>query len=680
MKWLWMLFLLPLLVQAQEFPFVQEYDTIPVTIGEWQPFSPWNYGLYHSAPGFGDLDGDGDPDMAVGEINGHTSYYRNDGTPMVPAYVFVTRDLDSLQGTWEWLTDPCFADLDGDGDLDLINGYTRFFRNIGTAQQYDFLDEGPLIAYSYDDKNNQLVDLDADGDLDLLCGGVEGRLLYARNEGTPQSHSFTVVTTYFSSIDVGDWSHPDLADLDGDGDYDLVVGTGWGTLHYYRNDGTPQQYSFTPVSNYWLGLDVGYDAAPECCDLDGDGDYDLLVGREPTGTDQHMGDVVYLENIGSAQEYNFQVITSNYLTADVGSSARQQLVDIDADGDRDLLVGAGDEIRFFRNTGTPQNPAFTLEEEYYQNIHLESIMPWFCDIDADGDYDLFAGEGVGGGPAPGLHLYVNRGTPQNPQYVLVSEDLVPGNYFGIINPTLADIDADGDYDLFLTDDDNYTGANNIWFYENTGTPASYSFAAAVTNWQNINIQGPIHRYLRFFDVDGDGDLDLFFNNNWTEGSENLRFYRNVGTPQNAVMQWLTNDYLPSEVPTPSAGFCDIDADGRTDLFVGDLYGGLLFFHGTDTVSVSPYTRPRPQRVMDLSLSPQFGNPTTAISFQLPVAQDVDLAVYNLLGARVATLVDGWREAGSHRVTFDGADLPSGVYLVRLQAGGASQVEKVVLLK
>ncbi|RJP79243.1 MAG: T9SS C-terminal target domain-containing protein [Candidatus Zixiibacteriota bacterium] len=127
-------------------------------------------------------------------------------------------------------------------------------------------------------------------------------------------------------------------------------------------------------------------------------------------------------------------------------------------------------------------------------------------------------------------------------------------------------------------------------------------------------------------------------------------------------------------------FCDIDSDGHTDLFVGDWNGGLLFFHGTDTASVSPYTKPRPQRVMDLSLSPQPGNPTTAISFTLPYAQEVDLAVYNLLGARVATISSGRMNAGSYSLPWASDGYASGIYFVRLATPTETLTRKLIILQ
>ena len=74
------------------------------------------------------------------------------------------------------------------------------------------------------------------------------------------------------------------------------------------------------------------------------------------------------------------------------------------------------------------------------------------------------------------------------------------------------------------------------------------------------------------------------------------------------------------------------------------------------------------------------NPTTTLSYQLPEAGRVHLAIYDISGRQVADLIDGWREAGSHGVTFDASNLPSGIYIARLQAGNVSTSQKLVLVK
>jgi photosystem II stability/assembly factor-like uncharacterized protein len=74
------------------------------------------------------------------------------------------------------------------------------------------------------------------------------------------------------------------------------------------------------------------------------------------------------------------------------------------------------------------------------------------------------------------------------------------------------------------------------------------------------------------------------------------------------------------------------------------------------------------------------NPSTTIAYDLPKAGRVSLRVFDLLGREVAVLKDGFVEAGSHRVTFDGSSLASGIYFARLDAGAFSQTKKLMLLK
>jgi hypothetical protein len=74
------------------------------------------------------------------------------------------------------------------------------------------------------------------------------------------------------------------------------------------------------------------------------------------------------------------------------------------------------------------------------------------------------------------------------------------------------------------------------------------------------------------------------------------------------------------------------------------------------------------------------NPMTAISYELRASSYTSLKVYDLSGRMVATLVDGWQEAGSHQVTFDGSRLSSGLYFVKMQAGDFSAVKKMMLVK
>jgi len=84
--------------------------------------------------------------------------------------------------------------------------------------------------------------------------------------------------------------------------------------------------------------------------------------------------------------------------------------------------------------------------------------------------------------------------------------------------------------------------------------------------------------------------------------------------------------------------------------------------------------------LDVAITPNPFNPTTTISIQLSAFSHVNLSVYDVTNRKIATLIDGYRQAGSHQATFDGSGLASGIYFYRMKAGDFNTSGKMVLLK
>jgi hypothetical protein len=74
------------------------------------------------------------------------------------------------------------------------------------------------------------------------------------------------------------------------------------------------------------------------------------------------------------------------------------------------------------------------------------------------------------------------------------------------------------------------------------------------------------------------------------------------------------------------------------------------------------------------------NPSTVLSYKLQVASQVNLSAYDVAGRQVAELVDGWRNAGMHQVSFDASHLASGLYFYQVEAGNFTAVKKMILIK
>lgn len=99
-----------------------------------------------------------------------------------------------------------------------------------------------------------------------------------------------------------------------------------------------------------------------------------------------------------------------------------------------------------------------------------------------------------------------------------------------------------------------------------------------------------------------------------------------------------------------------------------------------TTSVDPLHSTHPESVRLLGAWPNPFNPTTDIGYQVSVSGQTRLAVHDVLGREVAVLVDGPMPPGEHRVRLDASGLASGIYLVRLQAGGRTDIRRITLLK
>jgi hypothetical protein len=74
------------------------------------------------------------------------------------------------------------------------------------------------------------------------------------------------------------------------------------------------------------------------------------------------------------------------------------------------------------------------------------------------------------------------------------------------------------------------------------------------------------------------------------------------------------------------------------------------------------------------------NPSTRLTFDIPIASQVNLSIYDILGRQVTTLINGWQNPGTHEIMFSGSNLSSGIYFYRLQAGDFNAIQKMVLVK
>ena len=246
-------------------------------------------------PSFSDIDNDMDMDLFVTVLSGAYGYQ------LINNFIFYEKQDDFILRTsnfiktLDFLSDinPAFVDIDNDNDSDLFigtdfdpstfpwRGKILMFENIGLDQYNQ-----PIWSYANDDLfednlgNNlsvDFVDIDSDQDFDAFIGNFNGVVQFHENIGNEFLPEF-IFSQNIDGIDLSGYSSPLLIDIDQDDDFDLLVGNTDGTLFHYDNIGNEFNFNFNLVSDNFQSIDVGFRSSPYYYDFDNDSDFDLLIG------------------------------------------------------------------------------------------------------------------------------------------------------------------------------------------------------------------------------------------------------------------------------------------------------------------------------------------------------------------------------------------------------------------
>ncbi len=518
---------------------------------------------------WGDYDGDGDLDLAVG--NGDWDYgqpnrlYRNEQGTLTAAAVWSSDEWDDTMSV-------AWGDYDGDGDLDLAVGNTRVYSSgcdcyISGENRLYRNEQGALTTNAmwgsdeWDDTESVAWgDYDRDGDLDLAVGNYgDPNRLYRNDQGTLSA------AAVWSSDEEDPTYSVAWGDYDGDGDLDLAAGNWEAPNRLYRND----EGTLAP-NVVWSSTEVDHTSSVVWGDYDSDGDLDLAVGNwffggEPNRLYHNDGDA-----LSASAVWSFAEVDETWSVA---------WGDYDRDGDLDLAMGnVNHDTWLYRNDGGTLSPGVvwsSIEEDYTESV------AW-GDYDGDGDLDLAVGNGcLCRGPVDyTCTCYPNR-LYRNDNGALISIAVwSSAEADNTQSVAWGDYDQDGDLDLVVGNgclcedlDCGVLTCHPSRLYRNTEGMLTSS-----AMWSSDETEHTMS--VAWGDYDGDGDLDLAVGNvgslGW--GAPN-RLYRNDGGTLTAAAVWGSDEWDDTE----SVAWGDYDGDGDLDLAVGNWGYNRLYRNDQGTL-------------------------------------------------------------------------------------------------
>ena len=428
----------------------------------------------------------------------------------------------------------------------------------------------------------QWIDWDEDGDLDLFLLDASGYMRFIENQGSPSLPDFKLITVSFQDILCRGWFY--FADFNFDGYLDLMV----------QNSDDPDHVSF--IKN--IGGQLVFMAV--------------------------------LSDIGNGYVTSSSVMTPTFS-------------DIDDDGDLDFFTGnMTGTLTYYENTGLLDGmPQFEFITNSWQEIYIVggtrtddrhgASAITFIDLDGDGDLDLSWGDYF----QQSLYIIWNTGTLSEPIMDEVTTQFPPGNPIisaGQNMPTFADLDGDGDEDLYVTVLSGAYGnqlLNNFYYYENTGTDSSPEYVYITNNYFSL-LDIFSNSSPELVDIDNDGDLDLFIANQYdlseTPWVGRIHFFKNTGNSNSPEYEEESTSLLDENMGQMlSPEFGDLDGDGYEDLLVGDFNGFIKYFRNNGSNSSLSFTYVEDVGNIDLS-----GNSVPTLG-DLDSDGDLDLLIGQLNG-------------------------------------------------
>ncbi len=700
--------------------FFDRNDSVEVSLDKEILNFPWTGGFNCCQFSVIDLNGDDIKDLFVFDKTGNRiSTFVNTGKINEVSYRHAPEYISRFPNLSSWVL---LSDYNNDGKEDVFSstsGGIIVYKNISDATGLKFQLQKNLLMSDYGSLLNlyvspsdlpAIIDVDDDGDTDILTFSILGnyvewhknlsRELYGHSdsliykletscwgkfEENNLSNAINLnVSCQERSALLGGERHSGSTllalDYDGDLDKDIIIGdVSSKKLILLINGGDLKHalmvsQSFCFSSDTISAADISSFPAAFSLDLDNDDKNDIILSPNAPNVSENFESIYFYKNEGTSQLPAFVFQKNNFLqdnTLDFGEGAYPVIFDLDKDGKKDLFVGnygyynalGGNfisKIAYFKNNGTSLKPSYELISRDFASLSTSNrlnISPTFGDLDADGDADMIIGDQDGL-----IHYYECKSYSSN------SFVEMPGkSYFNIdvgqaAAPFLFDVDADGKLDLIIGEK-----SGTLNYLPNHGTASNALYDTVIAFWGGVDVKSlgftvgysvPV-AYLE------NGSIKLVV------GSENGKLFLFDNVTNNLFGNFnLVTDFFGEikEGIRSAPGQGDLNGDGLMDFVIGNYAGGLGFYAGNNKVSVF-------NGVELYSQFEVFPNPASQdlqVNFKDVNLVSAELIIYNLLGQ-----VFLQQKISSKNNSVSLVNLPQGIYFVEISTDFGSMVKKIV---
>ncbi len=662
-------------------------EDLPAQAGWPKTMSGWPTINGHSTT-VADINNDGYKEIFLNNTEGYVYMWKYNGTyvlgyPKSPFMAFLGIDPSTGDSVFaSWITTGSIetagaGDVNGDGEREFIFG-----KDVGYIFAYQYFYQPPsgfpwnigLINFT---NVPTLYDVDTDGKdeiimltyLDDYYYPNQPAQLHIYNEDMSEPAGWPV------QIPVESESSPVVGDIDNDGEVEIVVGSGRNTDQNIEGG----IYAFNLDGSLCAGfpIETGYsvESTPSLYDIDMNGTLDILIRVKMVHTE--INGIYAFNGQGQLLTGFPAVLTSG------GSTGAPAIADMDGDGLPEIAYGTAEpvdlgKIWVFEHDGT-------LKDNFPQPVLAtwveESVI--LADVSGDGLPDVIGGtNGVSNDPAR-VWAFDHLGNTVNGFPITINE-----TFSTLENtPTAADIDNDGDIELFSA-----SREGTVFCWDTPGIPSitndwpTFKYnAARHGGYADENIPVELISFSAEHNEEG-------VNLNWVTATETNN--KGFAVERKFYSKWNEIGFVEGKGSTTEITKYKFTDSGISDgvysyrLKQIDLDGTFIY---SNVVEISFMKSPTEFTLMQNYPNPF--NPITTIKFTIPTSSQtpllgkergggevIKLVVYDILGKEVSVLVNEQKQHGTYEVEFDASDLPSGIYFYRLNAGSFSDTKKLILLK